>query len=229
MEGRMSSWFITATGTDVGKTFVARGLIRALRARGRSVAALKPVMSGFEPAEAAGSDGGLLLTALGREPTLEAIAALSPWRFTAPLAPDMAAAREGRTLDYSGLIDFCRKATATADDTLLIEGNGGIMSPIDHAHTVLDWMKTLELPLVVVTGTYLGTLSHTLTALDVLARHGLGISALVISESVGRPERLDETHETVARFAGGIPVVALPRMPSGGEPAAFGQIADLLK
>src|SRR6185503_1762687 len=105
MEVRMSSFFITATGTDVGKTFVARGLIRVLRARGRNVAALKPVMSGFEPVEAAGSDGGLLLTALGREPTLEAITAVSPWRFTAPLAPDMAAAREGRTLDYPGLID----------------------------------------------------------------------------------------------------------------------------
>ncbi len=70
----MSAFFITATGTDIGKTLVARGLIRALRARGRSVAALKPIVSGFEPAEAAGSDSGLLLAALGRAATLEAIA-----------------------------------------------------------------------------------------------------------------------------------------------------------
>lgn len=226
----MSAYFITATGTDVGKTFVARGLIRALRGRSRHITALKPVMSGFDPVEAAGSDGGLLLTALGREPTLEAIAAISPWRYTAPLAPDMAAAREGRNLDYPGLIDFCRKAVATNRDTLLIEGVGGIMSPIDQKHTVLDWMTALELPLIVITGTYLGTLSHTLTALDVLARRGLAISALVISESVGRPERLDETHETIARFAGDIPVISLPRMPaSGTEPAALDQIVDLVK
>jgi dethiobiotin synthetase len=225
----MSAYFITATGTDVGKTFVARGLIRALRGRGRDIAALKPVMSGFEPVEAAGSDGGLLLTALGREPTLEAIAAISPWRYAAPLAPDMAAAREGRTLDYPGLIDFCRKAVAANRDSLLIEGVGGIMSPIDQQHTVLDWMKALELPLIVVTGTYLGTLSHTLTALDVLARRGLAISALIISESVGRPERLDDTHETLARFAGDIPVISLPRTPTSGEHAAFGQIADLVR
>jgi dethiobiotin synthetase len=226
----MSAYFITATGTDVGKTFVARGLIRALRSRGREVVALKPVMSGFEPAEAAGSDGGLLLTALGHAPTLEAIAAISPWRFAAPLAPDMAAAREGRTLDYPGLIDFCRKAVAANRDALLIEGVGGIMSPIDRDHTVLDWIKVLELPLIVVTGTYLGTLSHTLSALDVLARRGLAIAALVISESVGRPERLDETHETVTRFVPDTRIIALPRMPaSRAADAAFDQIADCVR
>jgi dethiobiotin synthetase len=227
----MSAYFVTATGTDVGKTFVARGLIRALRSRGRNVAALKPVMSGFEPAEATGSDGGLLLSALGREPTLEAIAEISPWRFAAPLAPDLAAAREGRTLDYPGLIDFCRKAVAANRDALLIEGVGGIMSPIDRDHTVLDWMKALGLPLIVVTGSYLGTLSHTLTALDVLERHDLAITALVISESVGRrPERLDETHATLARFAPKIPIIAVPRVPAAGaDQAAFGEIADQVR
>jgi dethiobiotin synthetase len=226
----MTAYFVTATGTDVGKTFVSRGLIRVMRARGRHVAALKPVISGFEPAEAEGSDSGLLLTALGREPTLEAIAAISPWRFAAPLAPDIAAAREGRTLDYPGLIDFCRKSIAASRDMLLIEGNGGIMSPIDRDHTVLDWMETLKLPLIVVTGTYLGTLSHTLSALEVLARHGLAITALVISESVGRPERLDDTHATIARFAPGTRIIALPRLPATStDHKAFEEIADCVR
>src|SRR5437588_345204 len=90
----MSACFVTATGTDIGKTFVARGLIRALRRQDRAVAALKPVLSGFEPAEAAGSDSGLLLSALGRPVTPEEIARISPWRFAAPLAPDMAAVAE---------------------------------------------------------------------------------------------------------------------------------------
>ena len=167
---------------------------------------------------------------LGREPTLEAIAAISPWRFAAPVAPDMAAAREGRTLDYPGLIDFCRKAIPVGRDALLIEGVGGIMSPIDREHTVLDWMKALELPLVVVTGTYLGTLSHTLTALDVLSRRGLRLAALVISESVGRPERLDDTHATLARFVPDTPIIALPRMAAASaEHAAFDQIADVVR
>ena len=225
----MSAFFITATGTDVGKTFVARGLIRALRARGRAVAALKPIVSGFEPAEAEGSDSGLLLAALGREPTLEAIAEISPWRFQAPLSPDMAAVREKRTLDYPGLLEFCRAAVAAKHDCLLIEGIGGLMSPADRDHTMLDWMKALELPVIIVGGSYLGTISHTLTALDTLARHALAVTALVISESAGSPVRLDETRDTIARFAPKVDIVTVPRLPAPAtEHAPFDPIAELM-
>jgi dethiobiotin synthetase len=222
----MSAIFVTATGTDIGKTFVARGLIRALRARGRAVAALKPVVSGFEPAEAAGSDSGLLLAALGRPVTLETIAQVSPWRFALPLAPDMAAAREGRRLDYAAVIDFCRSAIAGNRDALLIEGVGGVMSPVDHQHTVLDWMTALRLPLILVAGSYLGTISHTLTALDVIARRDLTVVSVVISESADSAVRLDETREAIASFAPHLDVVALPRLAGKPEHAGFARIAE---
>jgi len=220
----MSAIFVTATGTDIGKTFVARGLIRALRRRGGAVAALKPVVSGFEPAEAAGSDSGLLLAALGRPITLETIAEVSPWRFALPLAADMAAEREGRRLDYAAMIDFCRTAIAQNADALLIEGAGGVMSPVDQEHTVLDWMTALRLPLVLVAGSYLGTISHTLTALDAIARRGLTVISLVISESIESPVRLDETCEAIARFATQVDIVALPRLRGKPEHAAFDRI-----
>ena len=225
----MSAYFITATGTDIGKTFVARGLIRALLARGRKVAALKPVVSGFEPAEAAGSDSGLLLSALGRPVTLDAIAEISPWRFAAPLAADMAAAREGRTLDTRELIRFCHGAIAANPDVLLVEGAGGVMSPVSADYIVLEWMAALGLPVILVAGSYLGTISHTLTALDVIARRGLAVTTLVISETPGSPVRLDETRDTIARFAPQLDVVALPRLaPSVLEHPAFDRIAERL-
>jgi dethiobiotin synthetase len=225
----MSAYFVTATGTDIGKTFVARGLIRALRARGRNVAALKPVMSGFEPAEAAGSDSGLLLAALGRPITPETIAKISPWRLAAPLAPDMAAARENRTLDIDELIRFCQGAVAGEHDTLLIEGAGGVMSPINADRIVLDWIVALGLPVILVAGSYLGTISHTLTALDVIARRGLTTAALVISETPRSPVRLDETRDAIARFAPDLDIVALPRLtPAVPEHPAFDRVAELL-
>ncbi len=225
----MSAYFITATGTDIGKTFVARGLIRALRARGRTVAALKPVMSGFEPSEAAGSDSGLLLAAVGRPVTLAEIASISPWRFAAPLSPDMAAAREDRTVDMREVAQFCRDAIAADRGVLLIEGAGGVMSPVNADHLMLDWMSALGLPVILVSGSYLGTISHTLTALDVLARRSLKVAALVISETPGSPGGLDETRETLARFAPHVEVVALPRLaaPAVSHPA-FEQIAARL-
>ena len=208
----MSAYFITATGTDIGKTFVARGLIRALREAGREVAALKPVVSGFDPSEAAGSDSGLLLAALGRPVTPGTISKISPWRFAAPLAPDMAAAREGRTLDMRELIRFCHAAIAAEPGVLLIEGAGGLMSPVSAEHIMLDWVVALGLPVILVAGTYLGTISHTLTALDVLARRSLKVVAVMVSETAGSPVRLDETRDTLARFASQHDVVALPRL-----------------
>src|SRR5262249_56521435 len=83
----MTAVSVTATGTDIGKTFVTRGLIGHFIACDRQVDALKPVVSGFDEREAEGSDPGLLLAALGRDTTPKEIARVAPWRFAAPLSP----------------------------------------------------------------------------------------------------------------------------------------------
>jgi dethiobiotin synthetase len=220
----MTAYFVTSTGTDIGKTFVTAGLIRHLRAQGEPVAALKPLVSGFDPHNVAGSDPAVLLEALGEAPKLDAIARIAPWRFAAPLSPDMAAAREGKHIDVSGLIAFCRKAIAGHRGTLLIEGVGGIMVPLDECHTVLDWAKALGLPLIVIAGSYLGTLSHTLTALDVAARAGLSVAAVVVNESAGATVPLDETVRSLGRFTAA-PVATVPRGDAG---PAFAALAGLL-
>src|ERR1700722_12715468 len=142
----MSPFFVTATGTDIGKTFVTAGLVRHLREQGSPVSALKPVMSGFDMATAAISDAGVLLDALGELVTPEAIDRISPWRFAAPLSPDMAAAREGRAIDFDALVEHCRKEIAACRGTLFIEGVGGVMVPLDELRTVLDWMEGIGIP-----------------------------------------------------------------------------------
>jgi dethiobiotin synthetase len=220
--------FVTATGTDVGKTYVTAGLIRHLRAAGRSVAALKPVVSGFDPASPADSDPGLLLAALGREITLAEIERIAPFRFAAPLSPDMAARREGRMLDFDALVDLSRRAIDEPSDLTLIEGVGGIMVPLDDRHTVLDWMAALRIPLVLVAGSYLGTISHTLTCLDVLQQRELTIAAVVVSETSGSAVPLDETVASIGRFAAPVPVIGWPRLPPRAPHPAFGLIAKLL-
>ncbi len=205
----MTAVFVTGTGTDVGKTFVTSALVRHARAAGRNVAAFKPVVSGFDPATIAVSDPGVLLAALERPPTH--IDQIAPWRFAAPLSPDMAAAREGRTLDIDAIVAFCRRASQSAD-LALIEGVGGVMVPLDERHTVLDWMSALQLPVLLVAGSYLGTISHTLTALRVLTQRNLEIAGIVVSESITPGAPLDETVATIARFADAIAVVGIPRL-----------------
>jgi dethiobiotin synthetase len=220
--------FVTATGTDVGKTFVTAGLIRHFRVAGRAVEAIKPVASGFDPAALATSDPGLLLAALGRPVTLDEIDRICPWRFAAPLSPDLAAAREGRAIGFDALLDFSRRAAATRN-FMLIEGVGGIMVPLDDKHTVLDWMKALRIPVLLIAGSYLGTISHTLTALHVLAQRNIDIAAVVVSESEVGGASLDETVATIARFAQPLDVIGVPRLAHDADRhPAFARIAKLI-
>lgn len=225
----MPAIFVTSTGTDIGKTFVTAGLIRHLRRHGHTVDALKPVVSGYDSSVVETSDPAILLEALGRPVKAEEIARISPWRFRAPISPDQAAAREGRAIDFQELTDFSRSAVESAAGALFIEGVGGIMVPLDDRHTVLDWLTVLRIPLLLVVGGYLGTISHTLTALHVLVQRKLDVAAVVVSESERNPVALDETVSTIGRFSGGVAVVGVPRLPVGiVEHPAFSQMAALI-
>ena len=222
----MTAIFITGTGTDVGKTFVGASLIRHLRQMGRSVDAIKPVVSGFDPDQPAASDPGILLQALGFPVTLQNIERISPWRFRAAISPDLAARREGRRIDVDDVVAFCKSAIEDRREILLVEGVGGIMVPLDEQRTILDVMMALQLPLILVVGSYLGTISHTLTALDALFRRDMAVLAIIVSETPGSPVPLDETVAAIARFAE--PVIGLPRqqLEPGGRPSS-GTIAAL--
>lgn len=209
----MPGLFVTATGTEVGKTFVTCGLIRAARRAGRPVAALKPVLTGYAPAEAGDSDAGRLLAALGRPVEDRSIAAISPWRYAAPLSPDMAAAAEDRAAPgLAAVAAFCRAALATERLTLL-EGIGGIMVPLDRRHTILDLMAELALPILLVSPTSLGAISHALTAVAALAGRGLAPALLLLVESPGASVPTLATRDTLAAFCPGVPLAMLPRDP----------------
>jgi dethiobiotin synthetase len=205
----MTTVFVTASGTDVGKTFVMQRLIAEARQAQRRVRALKPVASGFDTANPRDSDTARLLEAQGL--TIEAanLDAVSPWRFAAPLSPDMAAARERRTVPFTALVEFCRKAPE--GELTLIEGIGGVMVPLDATHTVLDWIAALAAPTLLVVGSYLGTLSHTLTAVTALRQRSVLLAGVVVSESAEQPVVTDETAATLARFLAGVPIRVLPR------------------
>jgi dethiobiotin synthetase len=215
----MAGVFVTGTGTDVGKTFVTAALVRHLRATGKIVDAFKPVVSGFDAQKIAGSDPGVLLAALGRPSTMEEVQRISPWRFSAPLSPDLAAKGESRTIHFPDLVAFSRQAT-DARGTNFIEGVGGIMVPLEETHTVLDWISALRVPVLVVAGSYLGTISHTLTALHVLAQRNLEIAGVIVSESTTPGASLSETIESIGRFAPSIDLVAIPRLAPGASPSA---------
>lgn len=218
----MTRLFVTATGTGIGKTFVTAALAHQLRARGQSVRALKPLISGFDPAGP--SDTHALLAAQGLGPT--EFDAISPWRFRAPLAPHMAAAREGRAVSFDDLVAFCRTELARQTDHVLVEGVGGAFVPLDDNRLVTDWIAALGLPSLLVTGSYLGSLSHCLSTVEAMRARGLEIAAILVSQSVDQPVPMEETVATLARFLPGIPLVPVPRVGDGATPA-WQRAADL--
>jgi dethiobiotin synthetase len=210
-------YFITSTGTGIGKTYVTAALIRLARSMNLRVAATKPIISGFGKGEIAGSDTGEILAALGEPVTLEAIARVSPWRFAAPLAPNMAARAEGRSLDCETLFVFSREFLRVGADLALIEGVGGVMVPLDDEKTVLDWIVAAGAPVVLVVGDYLGTISHTLTALEVLRAKEVEVAALVLSESGAAEVAFDDTWTEISARVAPIPLLALRRGADGAS------------
>ncbi len=215
---------IAATGTGIGKTYVTCGLIRALRAIGQTPLVLKPVLSGFSPADAALSDAGQILAALGQPLTPAALAAIAPFRYAAPLSPDWAAEIEGGSVDFASVLAVCRTALATPGG-LLIETAGGILSPLTAETTMADLLVALGLPVVLVTGSYLGTFSHTLSAAESLTARGLAFT-VVVSESPPGAEPAPDFPETLARLHHrlGRPVHALPRLPAAQAAPLFANL-----
>ena len=209
----MPTLFVAGTGTDVGKTYVTASLIRGLREAGVAVEALKPVVSGFDPDAPVGSDPAVLLQALGRDWSPETLAEIAPWRFRAPLSPPLAAAREGGRLSGGMVIAHCRdRAARTQDETwLLVESAGGIMSPLDDTQTMLDLAAALAAPVLLVAGSYLGTISHTLTAAAVIKTAGLTVAGVVISDSGAGAPPLEETVAAVCERLRPLPVIGLRR------------------
>lgn len=213
----MKRLFITASGTETGKSYVTSLLIRQLRARGKNVRALKPLITGFTDATARQSDTCYLLDALGLPINDENISSVSPWRFAAPLSPNMAASREARQINLKEVVTFCRAARNGPEDYLLIEGVGGVLVPLDDQYTVREWIMILQMPALLVTGSYLGSISHTLTALEALQSKGIKIAGIVVSESLHPAVPLDETVAALEHFAcGGLRIKALPRQTALG-------------
>lgn len=210
----MKNYFVTATGTDIGKTFISCAIAHAAHQHSVACNVYKPIISGFDIASAASSDTGHLLEALGRPITENNIEALSPWRYSAPLAPNMAAKKEGKTLPYDSVLAWCKEKLNQAPLTL-IEGVGGVMVPLNDTVTVRDWIVALNIPVILVTGSYLGSISHTLTALEVLRVAGIHTHTVVISESANATVSMEDTQHTLRQFiAPEISLVATARAES---------------
>lgn len=204
--------FVTATGTEIGKTYICAALLRAAREKGKSVSALKPLMSGYDSTDLNACDAGQLLIACGREATQQSVDEICLHRFTEPLAPNVAARRAGLAINDDALVGFCRKGLAhtAADGLMLIEGAGGVLSPVSDTMLHGELITALALPAILVTTNYLGSVTHTLTAIEALERRAATISLVVVSQPTPDSPPPSPLIEELALFRPTLKVITAP-------------------
>lgn len=195
----MKKFFITATGTEIGKTFITTKACHELLTTGKKVMALKPVISGYDKNDTK-SDTSLILQALNLENNDDNIGMISPYRFTAPLSPNMAAEKEGKSINFLELVNYIKNFEEKDFNFLLAEGAGGVMVPINNSFTTLDLIEKLSWEVVLVTGSYLGSISHTLTAAYALYSRNIKLGCVIINESTKSIVPLNETASTIRNF-----------------------------
>ncbi len=181
--------FVTGTDTGVGKTLVSAGLALFLRRRGLNVGVMKPVESGVIDPTALGSDGQLLQWASDSSDELELI---SPYRLRAPLAPSVAAEKEGVFIDC-GLLAEVARTLAARHDYLIIEGAGGLMVPLAGGVLFADLIKTINFPMLTVCRPGLGTINHTLLTIYAARTMEIPLAGFMINNMPQSPGEAEES------------------------------------
>ena len=198
---------VTGTDTGVGKTFVSIVLLKMLRQRGFSVAAMKPVETGVHPGDPR-SDAHRLREAAG---ATDEIATVRPLLLAEPLAPWVATARGGTAVDLAALDDAFHRLSR-GRDAIVVEGAGGLLVPLtrDVAYDALftQW----ELDLVVVARNRLGAINHTLLTVRVAHDAGLRVRGVVLNTVGPEPPGIAEATnlETLSELLDPVPVMPLP-------------------
>jgi dethiobiotin synthetase len=174
--------FITATDTGVGKTYLTAMIARTLRQSGVRVGAYKPVCSGAETApdaQVSWGDVRVLTEAIGGEFESERVC---PLRLRAPLAPPVAAKREGVSLDFNAMKNGAAWWQGRVE-ILLIEGVGGLLCPLTEDKTIADLAVAIGYPLLIVARTGLGTINHTLLTVEAARNRGLKVAGVILNEA----------------------------------------------
>jgi dethiobiotin synthetase len=176
---KLQKLFFAGTDTEVGKTYVTSLVARRLKAAGRRVGVYKPVASGC--VEGAGGliaeDALALWEAAGKPLTLDEVC---PQRFVAPLAPPEAAAAEGKSVDLDRLLSGA-EVWQNYCDVLLIEGAGGLFSPLADGLLNLDLVRQLGAEVVLVTANRLGVIHQVLSTCRAAAHAGIRIRGIFLS------------------------------------------------
>ncbi|MBY0524132.1 MAG: dethiobiotin synthase [Gemmataceae bacterium] len=216
----MNGLFFTGTDTGVGKTHVVAEVAWLLRRQGRPVGVCKPVATGAACLEDCGDALRLAEAVDLREP----LDRVTPYLFTEPVAPAVAAQLHGRALSIGDLAAAVRSRSLPGE-ALLVEGVGGLLCPLTERETVAELAAALELPVIIVARRSLGTLNHTLMTVEVALGRGLRVAGVVISETTPPEGLAEQTNVQQLRRRLAVPVLAVAFHQSGSAREADSGLA----
>jgi dethiobiotin synthetase len=214
---------VTGTHTGVGKTWVACALARALRDAGKQVIGIKPVETGRSGPISDWEDGVRLARATGQAEPTQAIL-----RFSEPTAPVLASERTGADIDFDGLLLKIERFINGAEFAL-IEGSGGLLTPVTWEWNMTDVARTLGACALVVAQDVRGTINHTLLTLSALELAGIPCAGVVLTTPETTDRSTGANGPAIARLSGLERVIALPRSTDPNDAAgAMGPVVGWL-
>ena len=204
--------FVTGTDTGVGKTRVAVALCRAYAAQGLRVAAMKPVASGSErTAQGLRNDDALALQ--GAMTVRAGYGEINPYAFAPPIAPHIAAAEAGVTIEFD-VLDRAHQRLRAQSDVLVVEGAGGWLAPLGPTQSFADLAVLWDLGIILVVGLRLGCLNHALLTGESIERRGLRLRGWVANAIDSQFERAQENLESLRARLPAPCLALLPHAPA---------------
>lgn len=214
----MKGIFVTGTGTDVGKTVVEAGILRMLIKQGIDAVPMKPVQTGCEIINGTLVPPDLVfsLETAGLHPDEEERKLMSPYCYEPACSPHLAGEMAGYSPELSTITDAVSQL-GDKHELVVVEGAGGIMVPLNGSDTMLDLMRALDFPVILVAHAGLGTINHTLLSIQVLRNAGLTVLGVIFNKTHEYdPESafiIEDNPKAVAKF-GDIRVLGnLPYLP----------------
>lgn len=205
--------FVSGIDTDAGKTYATAFLARRFMAEGRRVITQKFIQTGCSD-RSEDIEAHRRLCGLDLQPE-DLDGTTAPVIFTYPASAQLAARIDGRNIDLS-LIDKSTEKLLERYDTVLIEGAGGLMVPIDDDTFTIDYITSRRLPLVLVTNARLGSINHTVLSLEAIKARGIKLNAVIFNHHFDYDKVIaDDTLGFVKRYlAGHFPAAELIEIPS---------------
>lgn len=213
----MKGLFVTGTDTNIGKTFIACAITKVLRDNGVDVGVMKPFATSYKRYSTKfGSEDAWRLSRAAKVGDPDEI--INPYFYQIGTAPLLAATLSRKPIPKLGFVMEELRRLSKQHEFLVVEGIGGVMVPISRKETVLDFIKMVGFPAIIVTSPKLGTINHTLLTFQACIWNKIRVYALIVNKNPKKPSKVQDRIPSLLSMLTGVKkVIGIPRIRNSYE------------